>query len=195
MDAAPFKGKIMADDSDNPYVKQERTAPSFVTKAQRSASTQEQRTTPPPNDRMARPFQRGRAAEGGTANLNQTLQRRVNDVGADVGVSVTPTSRAGDLSVKDLNDLAAEFSGVPSNNPKVSALTIEDINSLEAVFYDVKMNAVRAAREATAYGDREAGERFFDISCCCCTPCCSCAAAETAPFAVPHSGQGAPSGT
>jgi len=144
---------------------------------------------------MVRPFQRGRAAEGGTANLNQTLQRRVNDVGADLGVSVTPTSRAGDLNVKDLYDLAAEFSGVPSNNPKVSALTIEDINSLEAVFYDVKMNAVRTARDASAYGG-EAGERgLFDISCCCCTPCCSCAAAETAPFAGSHSGHGAPSST
>ena len=137
----------------------------------------------PVDDTTARPFARGdvRIDRGGPT-LSKTLRRTVKDLGADANVTVEPTSRAGSLSVKDLNDLAAEFSGVPSNNPAVTALTIEDLNSIEAVFFDVKMNAAKAAREASASGAPDGAPIFDNWSCCCCTPCCSCAASDPSPF-------------
>jgi len=145
--------------------------------------TPQSTSAPAPDDTVARPFGRGAAAAdvGRDATLSKQLKRQVKELAVDAGVTVTPTARAGDLTVKDLNDLAAEFSGVATNNPRVSSLTIEDLNSVEAVFYDVKMNAAKAVRETAATG--EAAPIFDNWSCCCCTPCCSCAAAETSPFA------------
>jgi hypothetical protein len=77
-----------------------------------------------------------------------------------------------ELTVKDLNDLAAEFTGIPSNNEKVASLTLEDIQDLEGVFFEFKVSALRDV--ATAPGDLAA----VDVSCCCCTPCCCCAATD-----------------
>jgi len=91
------------------------------------------------------------------------------------------TPRTADLTVKDLNDLAAEFSGVASNNPKLPGLSLEDLNSLESVFADVKIQTARATREASASG---AGAPEGNPPCCCCTPCCCCAATDTAPIEV-----------
>jgi len=91
------------------------------------------------------------------------------------------TQRAGELTVKDLNDLAAEFAGVQTNNPDVAALTLEDLNSLEAVFTEVKIQTAKTVRQAARSG---AAAADVNVSCCCCTPCCCCAAAETMPFGV-----------
>jgi sulfite reductase beta subunit-like hemoprotein len=145
----------------------------------------QQSSAPEPDDTTARPFSRAAASISGSGDVNLTrqLKRQVKDLAKSANVSVTPTQRAGDLTVKDLNDLAAEFSGVATSNPKVSSLTIEDLNSVEAVFYDVKMNAAKAARDNAASGGTEEAPIFDNWSCCCCTPCCSCAAAETSPFA------------
>ncbi|HEX8092721.1 hypothetical protein [Jatrophihabitans sp.] len=157
----------MADSSGNPFVSQQSTS------------------APQTDDTTARPFG-GRAdisSGGGDASLTRQLRRQVRELAQSANVSVTPTPRAGDLTVKDLNDLAAEFSGVATSNPKVKSLTIEDLNSVEAVFYDVKMNAAKAARDNAASGGTEQAPIFDNWSCCCCTPCCSCAATETSPFA------------
>jgi hypothetical protein len=156
----------MAGSSGNPFASQSTSAP-------------EQ------DDTTARPFGRSAvsASSGADVSLTRQLKRQVKDLAKSANVSVSPTPRAGDLTVKDLNDLAAEFSGVATSNPKVSSLTIEDLNSVEAVFYDVKMNAAKAARESSASGGTEQAPIFDNWSCCCCTPCCSCAATETSPFA------------
>ncbi|HEY0640450.1 MAG TPA: hypothetical protein VGD67_22705 [Pseudonocardiaceae bacterium] len=82
--------------------------------------------------------------------------------------------RVRDLTVRDLNDLAAEFAGVPTNNPRVSELTLEDIQDIEGVFYDFK---VAAGRDLARLGTDQLAS--VDVSCCCCTPCCCCAATDT----------------
>jgi hypothetical protein len=80
-----------------------------------------------------------------------------------------------ELTVKDLNDLALEFSGVPSKNPVVSELTLEDIQDIESVFYDFKVAAGKDLIQRAGIAGR-AGS--VDVSCCCCTPCCCCAATD-----------------
>jgi hypothetical protein len=120
---------------------------------------------------------RGDAGAGGS-DLKRVLGQRVQSMNLG-GAKRLATPRAGDLTVKDLNDLAAEFSGVPTNNPALTALSLEDLNSLEAVFTEVKIQTAKAAREAAASG---AGAPDVSVSCCSCTPCCCCAAADTAPF-------------
>jgi hypothetical protein len=84
----------------------------------------------------------------------------------------TPNIR--DLTVRDLNDLAAEFAGVPTSNQRVAQLSLEDISDLEGVFYEFK---VAAGRDIARTGV-EAAATSVDISCCCCTPCCCCAATD-----------------
>jgi hypothetical protein len=129
------------------------------------------------DETTAAPFARGGEAAGGN-QLRRSLGRKVREISlANVSQDLA-TARAGDLTVKDLNDLAAEFSGITTNNSRVAELTIEDLNSIEAVFYEVKMKAAQSTREAQAEG----APIFDNWSCCCCTPCCSCAATETDPF-------------
>jgi len=110
--------------------------------------------------------------------LRRVLGQRVQDMNLGSSKRLA-TARASSLTVKDLNDLAAEFSGVATNNPRLPDLSLEDLNSLEAVFTDVKIQTAKAARDAAVSG---AAAPDVNVSCCCCTPCCSCAAAETAPF-------------
>jgi hypothetical protein len=114
-------------------------------------------------------------------DLRRVLTQRVQDMNLG-GAKRLATQRASTLTVKDLNDLAAEFSGVPTNNPRLPELSLEDLNSLEAVFTDVKIQTAKAARDAAVSG---AAAPDVNVSCCCCTPCCSCAAADTAPFLSP----------
>ncbi len=78
------------------------------------------------------------------------------------------------LTVRDLNDLALEFSGVPSNNELVSNLSLDDIQDIEGVFYQFKVAAGRDLIKKSPSG--KAGS--VDVSCCCCTPCCCCAATD-----------------
>lgn len=82
--------------------------------------------------------------------------------------------KVADLTVRDLNDLAAEFSGVPTNNPKVAELSLEDIQDIEGVFYEFK---VAAGRDLARLGGKNE-LASVDVSCCCCTPCCCCAATD-----------------
>jgi hypothetical protein len=115
---------------------------------------------------------------GGGVGLGQALGQRVKDMQLGKSLKLA-TPRAAELSVKDLNDLAAEFAGVPATNPKLGQLSLEDLNSIEAVFTDAKIQAAQAVRQAVVSG---AGAPDVSVSCCCCTPCCSCAASEPVPF-------------
>jgi hypothetical protein len=139
----------------------------------------QQEAAPAADDSTLYPFSGRVDTAGGGSDLKRVLGQRVQDMNLG-GAKRLATQRAGDLTVKDLNDLAAEFSGVPTNNDTLTALSLEDLNSLEAVFTEVKIQTAKAAREAAASG---AGAPDVSVSCCCCTPCCSCAATETAPFA------------
>ena len=80
-----------------------------------------------------------------------------------------------ELTVRDLNDLALEFSGVPSKNEVVSNLSLDDIQDIEGVFYQFKVAAGRDLVKKAGKGGK-AGS--VDVSCCCCTPCCCCAATD-----------------
>jgi hypothetical protein len=130
----------------------------------------------PPDDELY-PLAPRAVEVGGGPDLGRFLGVRVRDMNLRSGNLAT--SRAAELSVKDLNDLAAEFSGVQTNNPRLPELSLEDLNSLEAVFTDVKIQAAMAAREAALSG---AAAPDWTVTCCCCTPCCSCAATDTTPF-------------
>ncbi len=79
------------------------------------------------------------------------------------------------LTVRDLEDLASEFTGIPTNNPRVAELSLEDIQDLEGVFHEFKL---AAGRDLARLGRADLAS--VDVSCCCCTPCCCCAAADMA---------------
>lgn len=118
------------------------------------------------------------ADRGGGPDFKRVLGQRVRDMNLGPSKNLA-TQKAAELTVKDLNDLAAEFSGLPTSNPRLSQLSLEDLNSLEAVFTDAKIQAATAVREAAVSG---AAAPDVSVTCCCCTPCCSCAATDTAPF-------------
>ena len=84
------------------------------------------------------------------------------------------TPKIRDLTVRDLNDLAAEFTGIDTNNPRVADLTLQDIQDIEGVFFEFKL---AQARDLGARGLEELALEV-DVSCCCCCPCCCCAAAD-----------------
>ena len=121
----------------------------------------------------------GRGADvGGVADLRTVLTTQIRQMNLGSAKQLA-TQRTSQLTVKDLNDLAAEFSGVQVSNPNLSGLTIEDLNSLEAVFTQVKIQTAKTVRDAAVSG---AAAPDVSVSCCSCTPCCCCAAAETMPF-------------
>jgi hypothetical protein len=145
---------------------------------------QQQDAAPATDDSTLYPFGGGDGGGGADApaagsDLKRVLGQRVQEMNLG-GAKRFATQRASQLSVKDLNDLAAEFSGLPTSNASIAQLSLEDLNSLEAVFTEVKIQTAKAARDAAASG---AGAPDVNVSCCCCTPCCSCAATETVPFA------------
>lgn len=80
------------------------------------------------------------------------------------------------LTVRDLNDLAAQFSGLPTRNQRIGELTVEDMQDIEGIFLEYKVNTARVIAERGL-------ENFaVDVSCCCTTPCCCCAAADLDPI-------------
>lgn len=139
---------------------------------------QQQEAAPATDDSALYPFADRADAPAAGSDLKRALGQRVQDMNLG-GAKRLATRRAAQLSVKDLNDLAAEFSGVPTSNASIAALSLEDLNSLEAVFTEVKIQTAKAARDAAASG---AGAPDVNVSCCSCTPCCCCAAADTMPF-------------
>jgi hypothetical protein len=80
------------------------------------------------------------------------------------------------LTVKDLNDLASAFNGIPTNNPIVAELTLEDLKDIEDVFFEYKLAVGRdMQRPLGGQGIVAAG---VSISSCCSTPCSCCAAVD-----------------
>lgn len=119
-----------------------------------------------------RPFVKG---DGGADSPRKALESRtIAEMRLIDRSALDRTPNVADLTVHDLNDLAAEFSGIPTGNTRVAELTIEDIQDIEAVFLDFKL---RAGRDLSTNAALRPGTSV-DISCCCCTPCCCCAAAD-----------------
>ncbi|MEU8385593.1 hypothetical protein [Streptosporangium sp. NPDC048865] len=106
-------------------------------------------------------------------NLQKTEQTRtVADLGLATPEQLERLPNIRDLTVRDLNDLAAEFSGIPTENRRVAALSVDDLQDLEGVFFEFKRSV------GSDLVNRRATVSSVDVSCCCCTPCCSCAAAD-----------------
>jgi hypothetical protein len=107
------------------------------------------------------------------------LRQKVKDLGIGDPAVLARNQLVANLTVYDLQELAARFQGVESSNPKLSQLTIQDLQDLEGIFYEYKMNTSKQLTAmASAQGEVSAE---WSVSCCSCTPCCSCAAAEVNP--------------
>lgn len=113
-----------------------------------------------------------------TNNLFHQQTRTVAELGiADRGV-LERMPKVGELTVRDLRDLAAEFSGVKTNNRQVADLSLEDLQNIEEVFFDFKVAAGRDLSRTIGRGGVGDLAASVDVSCCCCTPCCCCAATD-----------------
>jgi hypothetical protein len=106
--------------------------------------------------------------------------RTVADLGIADRALLRRNPKIAALTVRDLNDLAAQFNGIPTNNPKVAKLTVADMQDIEGVFLDYKVKAATDVARIVKGGGSPAAS--VDVSCCCCTPCCCCAAAEVEPI-------------
>ena len=109
----------------------------------------------------------------GTSPSQADLLRTVEDLNIVDPEVLRSMPKVAKLTVKDLNDLAAEFNGVPSGNPKVKDFTLEDLQDLEGVFFEYKVAALRQVQSG-----QDVTAEAWSVSCCCCTPCCCCAAAD-----------------
>jgi len=124
------------------------------------------------------PFRREALIDPTSLRKRQLLQR-VEELQLDPAVLDRANPTVLKLTVKDLNDLAAQFSGVKTGNRAVEGMSVEDIRNLEEVFTDFKLDMLERV------GGRNIGDlAAVDVSCCCCTPCCCCAAAAVDPFVV-----------
>lgn len=81
------------------------------------------------------------------------------------------------LTVKDLNDLADAFNGIPTNNQNVAELTLEDIKDIEDVFFEYKLAVGRDMLRPLS-GGQGIGVAGVSVSSCCSTPCSCCAAVD-----------------
>jgi hypothetical protein len=115
---------------------------------------------------------------------------KVKDLDMPAKLAEKASPRVRELTIGDLNDLAARANGVSVQNDTLGELTADDVRSLEEVFQEAKISMASQvgslAQQGIAEGDEGLeGELFDNWSCCCCTPCCCCAAADVDPFAEP----------
>ena len=97
---------------------------------------------------------------------------------------VTDTVR--NLTIQDLEDLAARFAGKPVANAIVNTIRAVDLRGLEDLFRDLRDKALQSAAGIAGPGGIVAtvpsAPGDTSVSCCTCTPCCCCGAAEIDPF-------------
>jgi hypothetical protein len=123
--------------------------------------------------------ERVRFKPDGRNNIQEQQTRTVADLGLVDPGTLERMPKVGELTVRDLNDLAAEFSGVKTNNTQVAELSLEDLQNIEEVFFDFKVAAGRDLSRTLARGGTVGDlAAAVDVSCCCCTPCCCCAATD-----------------
>jgi hypothetical protein len=85
--------------------------------------------------------------------------------------------RIASLTIKDLNDLADAFNGIPTNNQNVAELTLEDLKDIEDVFFEYKL-AVGRDMLRPLRGGQGIAAQDVSVSSCCSTPCSCCAAVD-----------------
>jgi len=135
---------------------------------------------PPADDEAARvrPF-KGDADSEVENPVKADQLRTIEDLGLVDEKALARNPKIAKLTVRDLNDLASQFSGIATSNRTVAELTIEDMQDIEGVFLEYKLNTARDL--AGRAGDGAELAISVDVSCCCTTPCCCCAAAEVDP--------------
>lgn len=122
---------------------------------------------------QAQPEEATISFQEGTSPTQADLLRTVEELNIVDPEVLRSMPKVAQLTVKDLNDLASEFNGIPTGNPKIKEFTLEDLQDLEGVFFEYKVAVMRQVQP----GQGIAGEEWR-VSCCCCTPCCCCAAAD-----------------
>jgi hypothetical protein len=108
------------------------------------------------------------------------LNRKVKDLGIGDPAVLARNQLVANLTIHDLNDLAARFEGAPTQNRTIAKLTIEDLQDLEGIFLEYKLGTSKQLTAMAASQGVVSAE--WSVSCCSCTPCCSCAAAEVDPI-------------
>lgn len=125
------------------------------------------------------PFRNVELASRAVSPVKVELTRKIEQMNLGPGLRAA-NATVRELTVKDLNDLAASFAGVKVENERVNSLSTEDVRNIEEVFLDFKLSVGERISGASV-GDLAAS---VDVSCCCCTPCCCCAAAVTEPVSA-----------
>jgi hypothetical protein len=118
------------------------------------------------------PFEQTSATTASTAQLQTVAE--MNLVKPEV---LDQLPKIATLTVKDLNDLADAFNGIPTNNPNVAELTLEDLKDIEDVFFEYKL-AVGRDMQRPLGGGQGIGVAGVSVSSCCSTPCSCCAAVD-----------------
>jgi hypothetical protein len=168
----PFKPPEQQQQSQNPFTAQGAEAPPGQTPPPGGPGSG---TTPDPS--RIRPFRVGTAEADPLPK--RLLKQKVKDMGIGDPKVLERNQLVANLTVYDLQELAARFQGVESANPKLGQLTIEDLQDLEGIFLEYKLNTSKQLTAMAAAQGSVSAE--WSISCCSCTPCCSCAAAEVNP--------------
>jgi hypothetical protein len=119
------------------------------------------------------PFEQTSVTAAGAAQLQTVAD--MNLVKSEV---LEQLPKIASLTVKDLNDLADAFNGIPTNNPVVAELTLEDLKDIEDVFFEYKL-AVGRDMQRPIRGGHGIGVADVSVSSCCSTPCSCCAAVDT----------------
>lgn len=118
-------------------------------------------------------------------NMTKAVQmakvREMTDIPDELRGRASKT--VGDLTVRDLEDLALKLQGVTVSNKKVDRISFEDLETLEELFQGYKKAKFEKIQSAGSLANAARLEAFCDYTCCCCTPCCCCAAADVEPFA------------
>jgi hypothetical protein len=167
----PFKPQQQQQQSENPYAQGAEPPP---------GQTPPSGPGSPADPSAIYPF-RGVSSEADPLP-KRLLKQKVKDMGIGDPKVLQRNELVANLTVYDLQELAARFQGVESANPKLGQLTIEDLQDLEGIFYEYKMNTSKQLTAMAAAQGEVSAE--WSVSCCSCTPCCSCAAAEVNPVRV-----------
>lgn len=120
---------------------------------------------------------------GNPVRTNQSTKiKQMRDIPKDARSKAT--KKVGELTVRDLEDLALKFQGAPTKNSVIDKLEVTDLRALEDVFAAYKSTKAEALQEISSVAEIADIEAFCTETCCCCTPCCCCAAAVADPVRV-----------
>jgi hypothetical protein len=95
-------------------------------------------------------------------------------VGLDRRIFGQTTPRVQDLTIEDLNKLAAVANGTGAPEGRLMQLDADDLRSLEDAFHEARLQAGELLARRLQQGGGPEEATIFDMFTCCCTPCCCC---------------------